>query len=89
MELDVIIPAYNEEENLVKLYETLETNLSDIKHNLIFVDDGSKDDTYNVLESLNKNYYGRQKNQSPAYRLSRNYATEFLRKSQIFKKKEC
>ncbi len=30
-----------------------------------------------------------KKNQSTAYGLSRNYATEFLRKSQIFKKKEC
>ena len=72
MELDVIIPAYNEEENLVKLYETLETNLSNIKHNLIFVDDGSKDNTYNVLESL----YKKNSNIIKVIRFSRNFGKD-------------
>jgi len=72
MELDVIIPAYNEEENLVKLYETLETNLSDIKHNLIFIDDGSKDNTYNVLESL----YKKNSNIIKVIRFSRNFGKD-------------
>ena len=53
MELDVIIPLYNEEENINILYQELVKVLDSIKYNLIFVDDGSID---NGLEKLTKLY---------------------------------
>lgn len=49
--LSIIIPAYNEEQNIAlavaRLSEVLET--ADIPHELIFVDDGSKDRTYSCI----------------------------------------
>ena len=58
MKLDVIIPAFNEDGNLVKLHEILSDTLKDIKYNLIFVDDGSIDKTYERLQEL----YDKDKN---------------------------
>ena len=47
----VVIPAYNEEQNIAlaaaKLSEVLES--ANIPHELIFVDDGSKDHTYALI----------------------------------------
>ena len=54
MLLDVIIPAYNEEGNINALYDSLCEALSDIRFNLIFVDDGSNDNTYKELVDLYK-----------------------------------
>ena len=58
MKLDVIIPAFNEDGNLVKLHEILSDTLKDIKYNLIFVDDGSIDKTYERLQEI----YDKDKN---------------------------
>lgn len=56
MKLDVIIPCYNEEGNLRLLNKTLMECLDGIDYNLIYVNDGSRDNTYKVLEDLyNKN----------------------------------
>ena len=54
--LSVVIPAYNEEKNLEILYEKLKSVLDRLKHEyeLIFVDDGSTDKTFEVLEKLHK-----------------------------------
>ena len=52
MKLDIIVPALNEQESIEKLYNEISTTLSDIKYNIIFVDDGSKDNTLNVLKYL-------------------------------------
>ncbi len=45
MKLSVVIAVYNEEDNIAPLIERLETGLSGIDHEVIFVDDGSTDDT--------------------------------------------
>ena len=55
MKLDIIIPALNEQETLEKLYNEINTTLSNIKYNIIFVDDGSKDNTLDILKYLYKN----------------------------------
>ena len=49
--LTVIIPAYNEEQMLPKAAATIHQILSKdaIEHELIFVDDGSRDGTWNVI----------------------------------------
>lgn len=52
MKLDVIIPAFNEDGNLNKLHDILTDTLKDIKYNLIFIDDGSVDKTYERLKEL-------------------------------------
>lgn len=52
MLLSVIIPVYNEEEIVSKTYQTLERELSNIEHELIFVNDGSTDKTQSILELL-------------------------------------
>ena len=54
MKLDVIVPSYNEEENVVNFYEKVNEALGDIKHNFIFVDDGSKDKTLKKLKELHE-----------------------------------
>lgn len=52
MKLDVIIPCYNEEGNLKLLNKTLKETLSKIDYNLIYINDGSIDNTYKVLEEI-------------------------------------
>ncbi len=58
--ISVIIPAYNEEESLRAFYNELLENLNRLKKNyeIIFVDDGSTDKTFEILTSFlakNKN----------------------------------
>ena len=57
MRLSVVVPCYNEFQSLNKFYEEVNTRLNDekITHELIFVDDGSSDDTIKVLKELSKN----------------------------------
>ncbi|MNS43188.1 Poly-beta-1,6-N-acetyl-D-glucosamine synthase [compost metagenome] len=46
--VSIIVPAYNEQVNVVKtIHNLLNTNYPDLE--IIFVDDGSKDDTYKVV----------------------------------------
>jgi glycosyltransferase involved in cell wall biosynthesis len=53
-ELSLIIPVYNEEENLPLLYDSIRKTLEPIqrKWEIIFVDDGSQDKSLDVLKSL-------------------------------------
>ena len=58
MEYSVVIPVYNEEKNVNELYSRLKPVLKQLKksHEIIFIDDGSTDNTYKELEKLhNKN----------------------------------
>ena len=54
MNLSLIIPVYNEEENLPLVYDAVLRALSPLKDTweVIFVDDGSKDKSFDVLKSL-------------------------------------
>ena len=54
--LSVIIPAYNEQENIEKTAETIYKILSDngTDCEIIFVDDGSKDKTWELISRLSK-----------------------------------
>ena len=54
MEYSIIIPAYNEEQNVNELYSRLKPVLRQLKksHEIIFIDDGSTDNTYKELENL-------------------------------------
>ena len=55
MKLSVIIPCKNEEGNIKLLYDKLSGVLMDLKYELLFIDDGSDDNTLFVLKELYKN----------------------------------
>ena len=50
--LSVVIPAYNEEEMIPKTSQTIDKILKEagIEHELLFINDGSKDNTWTVIE---------------------------------------
>lgn len=54
--ISIIIPCYNEEENVWPLYEAIrkefQENLPDYRYELIYIDNDSKDETRNKLRSL-------------------------------------
>ena len=56
MDISVIVPLYNEEESLPKLYEWIERVMTTNNYTfeLIFVNDGSTDKSWEVIESLQK-----------------------------------
>ncbi len=58
MELvSLIVPCYNEQESLPYLYEELcrvMTSLSDYEFEILFINDGSKDDTLKLIRALSK-----------------------------------
>lgn len=51
MKLSIIIPALNEEGNIIELNKKLINTLKDLDYELIYIDDGSKD---NTLEKIKK-----------------------------------
>lgn len=54
MKLSVVVPAYNEEKNLLPLYNEIQAalGLAAISFEIIFVNDGSTDSTRNVIDKL-------------------------------------
>lgn len=58
MLLSVIVPVFNEEEVVEKTFLTLESVLSEVEHELIFVNDGSRDRTREIVEGLLEKFPG-------------------------------
>lgn len=54
--LDIVVPCYNEEEMLPIFYKEVSNNLKNIKWNVIFVNDGSNDNTLEVIKKLKNSY---------------------------------
>lgn len=56
MDISIIIPVYNEQDNIAELYAQLKKVLDPAgkSYEIIFVDDGSKDSTLKKIEELNK-----------------------------------
>ena len=54
--LSVVIPAYNEERNVKPLYKALKKTLDVLhqKYEIIFIDDGSTDNTFLILKQIAK-----------------------------------
>ncbi|MCD6330003.1 MAG: glycosyltransferase [Candidatus Cloacimonetes bacterium] len=52
MELSFVIPVYNEEESLKELHKEIIENISNTSYEIIFIDDGSTDNSYAVIEEL-------------------------------------
>lgn len=72
--VSILIPAYNEEEVLYTLYDRLENvmnKLNNYEFEVLLINDGSKDNTLNILKEL------RKKDDRMCYiNLSRNYGKE-------------
>jgi dolichol-phosphate mannosyltransferase len=58
MKLSIVIPAYNEEESISETIDQIEEAFSkvSIDHEILVVNDNSKDNTAQVLEELSKKY---------------------------------
>lgn len=56
MDISIIIPAYNEQDNVKELHKRITTVMSPFKksYEIIFVDDGSTDNTFKELEQISK-----------------------------------
>lgn len=56
MDISVIVPLYNEDESIPKLFEWIEKvmNANKYSYEVIFVNDGSTDKSWDVIESLQK-----------------------------------
>ena len=52
MKLDIVVPCYNEEKNIEKFFTEVSYVLKDIDINIIFVNDGSSDNTLNEIKKL-------------------------------------
>ncbi len=71
--LSIIIPAYNEEENIKNTNKVLQRILEEAKitYELIFISDGSRDETFPILLSLAK-----EDEHIRAFQFSRNFGKE-------------
>jgi dolichol-phosphate mannosyltransferase len=58
MKLSIVIPAYNEEESITETIDQIEEAFSQVSidHEILVVNDNSKDNTAQVLEELSKKY---------------------------------
>ncbi len=56
MDISVIVPLYNEEESLPELHDWIKRVMEEngFSYEIIFVDDGSNDNSWNVIEALSQ-----------------------------------
>ena len=54
--ISVIIPIYNEEANIIKLSESILNALSDIDFEVLFINDGSTDNSEKIIESISQKH---------------------------------
>lgn len=52
MKISLVVPVYNEEETIPIFYHTVRKELSEFTVEIIFINDGSKDRTENIINSL-------------------------------------
>jgi len=57
VKLSIVIPIYNEKDNIVLLYEELRgvLDLMDSDHEILFVDDGSSDTSLDIIRTIQQN----------------------------------
>jgi glycosyltransferase involved in cell wall biosynthesis len=54
-EISVVVPLLNEQDNIGPLYEQVTQTLTDVyKYEIIFIDDGSSDNSFDILAKLQK-----------------------------------
>jgi len=52
MKLSFVIPVFNEQDSLNQLYSEIIENVKEYEYEIIFIDDGSTDDSYTILQIL-------------------------------------
>jgi glycosyltransferase involved in cell wall biosynthesis len=52
VKLSFVIPAYNEEESIIQLYEEIVANRGNYQYEIIFIEDGSTDGTFAKMQNL-------------------------------------
>ncbi|MBR5564982.1 MAG: glycosyltransferase family 2 protein [Roseburia sp.] len=72
MKLSLVVPCYNEAENVRLFTEKVREHLADLDYEIIFVNDGSKDDTIKEL----KNIKNEKKENITIINFSRNFGKE-------------
>lgn len=72
MELSFVVPCYNEEENVARLLDEIKNTFKDREFEIIFVNDGSTDNTLKNLREI----YELNKNLIQVISLSRNFGKE-------------
>ncbi len=73
MKLSIVVPCYNEEKNIELIYDCIHNNFKKIKdYEIIFINDGSKDNTFKVLKELSQN----SKESIKVINFSRNFGKE-------------
>ena len=75
--ISIVIPCFNEEDNITHFYKELKNNLSDsFFYEIIFINDGSSDDSLNIIKKL------RQDDPEVHYiSFSRNFGHQFALKA--------
>jgi len=70
LDISVVVPLYNEEESLIELHQWIESSLnsSGYSFEIIFIDDGSLDNSWEIIEVLSK----KSKN-IKGFRFTKNY----------------
>jgi glycosyltransferase involved in cell wall biosynthesis len=66
MDISVVVPTYNKSGLLKGLIESLQNQTYSGKYEIIIVDDGSQDNTMDVVKGFSNIVYIRQKNKGPA-----------------------
>ena len=54
--ISIVIPIYNEEDNIERLSESIMNALLNIKYEVLFVNDGSTDNSENKIQKITKKY---------------------------------
>lgn len=73
VEISIVIPCYNEEQNIEPLFKEIKSAMKDTSYEVIFVDDGSTDSSFELLEKLHR----LNANIVKAIKLKRNYGQTF------------
>lgn len=56
-QLSVIVPVRNEQDNVAPLISEIDATLKGVEHEVVYVDDGSTDDTYARLKVLQEKFH--------------------------------
>ena len=58
MDLSIVIPLYNEDESIDELHSKIVSSLSNssLNYEIIFIDDGSSDNSWNIIKDLTKRF---------------------------------
>ena len=54
MKISIVVPSYNEKENVGLLIASIEENLTDYQREIIIVDDDSPDGTWKIVDDISK-----------------------------------